>query len=189
LSDCTALFDACVFYSAPLRDLIMHLAVADVFRAKWTDEIHEEWIRSLLENRPDLRREQLERTRSLMNSHVRDGLVTGYDALIPTLSLPDEGDRHVLAAAIHCEAHVIVTFNLKDFPPDVLGAHGIEPQHPDLFLRRQLDRSTELFVTAARLHRQSLRNPPKSVAEYLDRLDHLGLSESIAELRRHVDLL
>jgi len=46
----------------------MHLALTDLFRAKWTDRIHDEWIRNVLEHRPDLRREQLERTRQLMNA-------------------------------------------------------------------------------------------------------------------------
>jgi hypothetical protein len=44
VSQFTALFDACVLYPAPLRDLLMHLAVTDLFRAKWTDQIHDEWI-------------------------------------------------------------------------------------------------------------------------------------------------
>ena len=99
----------------------MHLALTDLFRAKWTDDIHEEWMRSVLKNRPDLRREQLERTRDLMNAHVRDCLVTGYEDLIDSLALPDPDDRHVLAAAIRAGAEVIVTFNLKDFPPNALG--------------------------------------------------------------------
>lgn len=77
----TALYDACVLYPAPLRDLLMHLALADLYRARWTDRIHEEWIRNLLEKRPDLNRNLLERTRQLMNAHVRDCLVTGYDHL------------------------------------------------------------------------------------------------------------
>jgi hypothetical protein len=68
----TVLFDACVFYPAPLRDLFMHLAVLDLYHAKWTDQIHEEWIGNLLLNRPDLTREKLELTKSLMNLHVRD---------------------------------------------------------------------------------------------------------------------
>jgi len=58
-----ALYDACVLYPAPLRDLLMHLALTDLFQARWTNAIHEEWMRSVLENRPDLRREQLERLR------------------------------------------------------------------------------------------------------------------------------
>ncbi len=96
----TALYDACVLYPASLRDLLMHLALTDLFRARWTNAIHDEWIQALRETRPDLKPEQLERTRQLMNAHVRDCLVTGFEGLIPALTLPDPGDRHVLAAAI-----------------------------------------------------------------------------------------
>lgn len=108
--------DACVLYSAPLRDFMMHLSLLDVIEARWTNLIHEEWIRSILRDRPDLDRERLERTRRLMDENTRDSLVTGFEHLIPKLSLPDADDRHVLAAAIHCEADAIITFNLKDFP-------------------------------------------------------------------------
>ena len=87
MSHFTAIFDACALYTAPLRDLLMHLALTDLFRVKWTDAIHEEWMRSVLEHRPDLSREQLQRTRNLMNAHVRDCLVTGYEELIPVLTL------------------------------------------------------------------------------------------------------
>jgi hypothetical protein len=62
-----ALYDACVLYPAPLRDLLMHMALTDLYRAKWTNAIHEEWIRNVLANRPDLTRQQLERTCELMN--------------------------------------------------------------------------------------------------------------------------
>ena len=65
MSTFTALYDACVLYPAPLRDLLTRLAITDLFRARWTDQIHEEWIRSVLKDRPDLTREQLGRTRQL----------------------------------------------------------------------------------------------------------------------------
>ena len=80
-----ALYDACVLYPAPLRDLLMWLALTDLYRAKWTNEIHEEWMRNLLESREDLSREQLEKTRNLMNSHVRDCVVDGYQNITSTL--------------------------------------------------------------------------------------------------------
>ena len=102
----TVLYDACVLYPAPLRDFLVHLAIGDTFYARWTDQIHEEWIRNVLANRPDLTKVQLERTRNLMNQHVRDCLVTGYEPLIATLDLPDPDDRHVLAAAIRTGANV-----------------------------------------------------------------------------------
>ena len=116
MANFTALYDSCVLYPAPLRDLLMWLGLSDLCRPRWSNDIHEEWIRSVLANRPDITRERLERTRDLMNSNVRDCLVTGYEPLIDGLTLPDADDRHVLAAAIRADADVIVTFNLTDFP-------------------------------------------------------------------------
>jgi hypothetical protein len=78
----TALYDACVLYPAPVRDVLMHLALADIYHARWTNAIQEEWIRSVLKNRPDLTRTQLERTRDLMNAHARDALIQGFEDLI-----------------------------------------------------------------------------------------------------------
>jgi hypothetical protein len=57
------IYDACVLYPASTRDPLMHLACVGSVHARWTDTIHEEWIRNLLANRPDLTRAQLERTR------------------------------------------------------------------------------------------------------------------------------
>ena len=88
-SNFTVVYDACVLFPAPLRDLLMRLAMTDVFRARWTDRIHEEWMRAVLGIRPDLKRADLERTRTLMNDHVRDCLVTGYEHLIDSIELPD----------------------------------------------------------------------------------------------------
>ena len=130
----TALFDACVLYPAPLRDLLLRLAFTGLFRARWTDRIHEEWIRNLLKKRLDLRRDALERTRRLMNDSVPDCLVTEYEDLIEGLSLPDSNDRHILAAAIQSGCDVIVTYNLSDFPPSYLEKFAIEAQHPSLSL-------------------------------------------------------
>jgi hypothetical protein len=175
VSPFTVVFDSCVLYPAPLRDLLMHVAVTDLFRVKWTEEIHVEWNRGVLRDRPDLTEEQLHRTRDLMNSHVRDCLVRGYESLIPGLTLPDPDDRHVLAAAIRTGAHLIVTFNLKDFPADALTPYGIEAQHPDEFLRFQLGLAANIVCAAAKRHRASLRNPPKDVDAYLATLEAQGL--------------
>jgi predicted nucleic acid-binding protein len=116
----SVVFDACVLYPAPLRDLLLELAGAaqdlSWFRAKWTDEIHDEWTRNLLKNRPDLTRAQLNRTKELMNRHIDDCIVTGYQHRIAGLTLPDENDRHVLAAAIESGASIVVTANVGDFP-------------------------------------------------------------------------
>lgn len=179
------LYDACVLYPAPLRDLLMHLALTGLYRATWTEAIHEEWIRNLLEVRPDLSREQLERTRQLMNQHALDALITGYEYLIPTLELPDPDDRHVLAAAIHGKAEVIVTYNLSDFPATILARYGIEAHHPDDFITSLFDLNPGVVVEAVRRQRQSLRHPPKTAEELLTVLEQQRLVETVKALRRY----
>lgn len=182
-----AIYDACVLYPAPLRDFLMQLALTDLFQAKWTNRIHDEWIKNLLQNRPDLKREQLEKTRRLMNAATRDCLIEGYDALIQSIKLPDEDDRHVLAAAIHAHAGVIVTFNLKDFPPKALRPHKIEALHPDDFILRLIEMDSIAIYQAAQQHRTRLRNPPKSVDEYLHTLTSQGLIKAVERLKGKID--
>ena len=91
-----AFYDASVLYPSELRNLLMHLALTGLFRARWSADVHEEWIRAVLRRRPDLSREKLERTRVLMDKHASGALVTGYEELIEGLRLPDPDDRHLL---------------------------------------------------------------------------------------------
>ena len=181
----TVVYDACVLYPAPLRDLLMRLALTDLYRARWSEQIHDEWINAVLRNRHDLSREQLERTRSLMNAYVRDALVDGHQSLIPALELPDPDDRHVLAAAIKCGADLILTFNLADFPEQALSIHGLGACHPDQFLLDQLTLDAERVCMAMRQHRASLKNPPKTVEEYLVTLEEQGLSRFSQAVRHY----
>ena len=180
----TVVYDACVLYPAPLRDLLMHLALSDLYRARWSDLIHDEWTRNVLANRKDLNSDQLNRTRQLMNANVRDSLVAGFEYLIPSIELPDPDDRHVVAAAIHSGASLIVTFNLKDFPTDALKPYNLAAQHPDDFIVDLLDLHPASVLEAAASHRRSLKNPPKTADEYLDTLLAQGLTQSVAVMRQ-----
>jgi predicted nucleic acid-binding protein len=185
----TVLYDACVLYSAPVRDLLIRLALTELFKARWTNDIHEEWMRSVLENRspdlPPLSYERLLRTRDLMNRHVLDCLVTGYEGLIPALTLPDPNDRHVLAAAIHGQADLIVTANLKDFPASALRPYGIEAQHPDVFIAELIDLAPQIVWQVVQEQSAALNNPPRTVEELLQTLETAALSGSVAALRRY----
>jgi predicted nucleic acid-binding protein len=178
-----AVLDACVLYPAPLRDFLMHLTVLDTFQAKWTEAIHTEWIKNVLKNRSDLKAEQLERTRQLMNAHTRDAVVENYENLIDSLKLPDENDRHVLAAAIGAKADFIVTFNLRDFPAGELSHYGIEAIHPDSFIQRLIESDADLVFSAARRQWKSLKNPPKPLAEFLEILASNGLDATVEYVR------
>ena len=189
MSQFAALLDANVLYPAPMRDLFLQLAVADIFRAKWTADIHREWIEALLRNDPRRERVVLERTRDLMNQATRDCLVKGYEALIPTLELPDKDDRHVLAAAIVGRCDVIVTQNLKHFPDKALEPFGIEAQHPDEFLCNHLNLAPGVFCGAVQKVRARLKRPPFSAKDYLSILTRQGLVATSAELEQFVTLL
>lgn len=185
----TAVFDACVLYPAPLRDLLMWLALSGRFRARWSEQIHVEWTRNLLRNRPDLDAALLARTVDLMNRAVPDALVSGHEALVDALQLPDPNDRHVLAAAIRCGASVIVTFNQKDFPADTLAAYGVETQHPDEFIDNLFDLDPASVVSAAQKQRQSLQHPAIEVPHYLDILRRQGLSQTVKQLAAYAAVL
>lgn len=167
----------------------MELALTDLFWAKWSSMIHDEWTGSVLKNRPDLSPDALKQTRELMDMHVRDCLVENFEDLIPVLRLPDPKDRHVLAAAIRGRADVIVTYNLKDFPAKELQKYGIAPQHPDEFLTHILDLAPGTVCAAAQTHRQRLRNPGKTVDQYLEALERQALNEFVSGLRAFAALL
>ena len=184
-----AVYDACVLYAAPLRDLLMRVALTGLVQARWSEEIHREWMENLLAQRPDLQRKRVQRTRERMDAALPAALVTGYEPLIDTLTLPDVNDRHVLAAAIHGNAAVIVTFNLSDFPATALSPHGIEALPPDAFLVRLFEMDAEAVGEAARRQREALQNPPKTVEEYLATLEAQGLPQTVARLRSQEEKL
>jgi hypothetical protein len=105
----------------------MRLALG-AFRARWANDIPEGWMSSLLASRPDFSRDQLDRTRTLINPNVRDCVVQGYRDLIDDLDLPDPNDRHVLAAAIR--AHPMYRYlHSGTISRPRLAEYGIEAQH------------------------------------------------------------
>lgn len=186
LTPAIVFLDANVLYPAGLRDFFMRLTLQGLLRARWSDRVHEEWMQAVLRDFSNITRPQLERTRDLMNRYAVGSLVTGFEHRIDHLTLPDPDDRHVLAAAIHCRAEVILTRNLKDFPASVLGKHGLHAQAPDPFLHALLMANAESVIATARQHRANLINPPKTVEEYLASLEQQGLHRTVAALREYV---
>jgi predicted nucleic acid-binding protein len=181
---CVVVFDACVLYPAPLRDLLMWLSKNGLISPRWSDEILMEWVENLLHNRPDLKRERLLRTCAEMNRAVPDSLTTDYEGLIEGVTLPDVDDRHVVAVALRSQAGVILTWNLKDFPSDKL-PNGIIALSPDSFLTDLFRDSPEEVVETMREHRSMLTRPEKSAEEYLATFEANGLSSFVRLLREH----
>lgn len=178
----TVVYDACVLYPAPLRDLLIELAACSLFRAKWSEEIHAEWMTAVAKSRSDIAREKLERTKTLMNEAVLDCIVEGHLGLVESLKLPDPDDRHVLASAIQCGADAIVTFNLKDFPAPICDLYNLEVLHPDDFIRYQFDFDNAAVILAATRCRGRLQKPTHAAREYLDTLAQQRLPATVAAL-------
>ena len=179
----TVIYDACVLYPNTLRDLLMELATKNIFRAKWTEEIHQEWMRNVHKNKPEISLEKLNRVRQLMNENVLDSLVTDYEWIIPSFKLPDKDDRHVLAAAIKAKAAVIVTTNLKDFPPSELEKYEIEAQHQDTFITNLIDLYPVQVIEAVSRCHQRLKNPPCTFNEYLLKLQKQELPNTVSMIK------
>ncbi len=179
------IFDACVLYPAPLRDLLIQLAAYGQnkhwFRAKWTEQIHEEWIENLLKTRTDIKRSTLHRTRDLMNNAIDDCLVEGYEPLISSLDLLDADDRHVLAAAIHSKSTVIVTANTRDFPAAKLDPYDVQAMTADDFICSLIDEFGDEGAIGlgfiVNLIKTRLSNPPVTWSEYLETLTTLSGNE------------
>ena len=190
MANFTVVYDACLLYPASIRDLAVELARAGLLHAKWTARIHAEWINAVIRRRPELDRARLERVADLMNSAVPDCLVTGFESLEAALTaLPDPDDCHVLAAAIHCGAQEIVTFNLRDFPEAVLHPYGIRAVHPDVFVEHLLDLNPEAVCEAIRRIRRRLINPPSTAEDMLAKYENQGLAVSASILRVRVNSL
>ncbi len=95
---------------------------------------------------PELLEDKIDYRFSMMNGSFGDVLITDWESVSAVLDLPDDNDRHVLAAAIKGGAQSLKIFNLKDFPKTKLENFGIELVHLDEFLLNQLDLSPSLVL-------------------------------------------
>jgi predicted nucleic acid-binding protein len=180
-----AVLDACVLYSAMLRDLWMRLVIEEAIDARWTHLIHEEWTRNALKNGLGSKA-QWENVVKLMNNYARHALVMGFEPLIKNLNLPDPDDRHILATAIHCSADTIITLNLKDFPRSVLEPLGIRAIHPDDFLLEVMGLHLKAVLLALHKQRAQLKNPAMTAQEFLELFSKNNLPRSSAYLRQFI---
>ncbi len=184
----TLFLDACVFYPAQTRDLFVRLALKDLVRLKWSRRVQEEWLAAILRERPELSPTQklrLESTPTRLQEVLafQEPLVEGYENNVAQIVLPDPEDAHVVAAAFHAGAEAILTFNLKDFPPNALEPWELQAVHPDMFLLELCELLIrqagvpDLVLEAIREIRNSLKNPPISKTEYLEALRRISLRQ------------
>lgn len=184
-----AVYDACVLYPFHLRNVLIQCAFDGLVEARWTDDIHDEWMRNLDANTPALPIERLIATRDRMKAVLPEADVTNYHPLIPDLKLPDPDDRHVLSAAIASKASLIVTWNLKDFPARDLLPYGVTSQSPDDFLTDLHAAFPDALISSAKRARHNLRKTTPSVEAFVDALQQGGLKKFSGLLRRNIAAL
>jgi hypothetical protein len=130
-----------------------------------------------------------QRQRAAIIRAFPEGCVDGYEALIPGLTLPDENDRHVLAAAIQTRAAVVVTNNLKDFSEEYLSGFHLEAASADDFLANVIDLYTPAAVAALRTMRLRFKRPELDAETLLTRMEGVGLTETVNLLIGEIESL
>lgn len=172
----TAVLDTNVIYPVISRDLLFWFAYYDLYTPKWSKHIFTEW-QSVMERKGVAAQDAMKRVEKA-NLAFPDALVQNYDGLIKNLELPDENDRHVLAAAIKTNANIIVTNNVKDFPQEYLQSFGLRAKVADDFLTDVIDLNQEQAVAAFKEMVLNKRNPPLDEYEVLNRLRKIDLNDT-----------
>lgn len=143
----SAVLDACVLVPVSLCDLLLRLAEEPaMYRPLWSEQILAEMVRAM---RTKLRRSATEAAwrRDQMMEAFPEAMVPVPPELLKAVEcIPDEGDRHVLAAAIMARANAVITQNTKHFPKHCLEKFGVLCQTADDFLIHQFHLSPQLVL-------------------------------------------
>ena len=151
----------------------------------WSARILEECFRALAMNRPELAADQLGRLRAALERAFPEASVA-----VPSrvdVALPDRCDVHVVETAVAAGAPVILTYNLRDFPDEALGALGVLARHPDVVIRELIDVHPGRVARLVTEQAAALRRPPVTVARLLATLEIHGLRTSVERLRPMLD--
>lgn len=184
----TVVLDANVLAGAWNRNMLLSFAEAGLFRPRWTTDILDETERAIA-RMLDGDSAAAARQRSRMETAFPEALVFGHEAHLAATALPDANDRHVLAAAIHAQASLVVTENLKDFPAVLLAPFEIEACGLDDFFADIIDLGGPEALGALRRMRARFKNPETTAEQFLRRIEQLGHVATASALAEYVELL
>jgi predicted nucleic acid-binding protein len=168
MSSLIVVLDANVLFPASLRDTLLRAAKANLYQFRCTEDILEEVQRNLV-NKRKINEKQAQRLMNTIRFQFTEAIITHHKVLVSSMT-NEQGDRHVLAAAVAVKAQIIVTKNLQDFPLSVLAPFEIQPQSPDTFLT-QLYRLYPQVMSEIIVHQASdLQKPARTTRELLGNL-------------------
>ena len=191
----TVVTDACVLVPPLVRNLLLSLAEAHLYRVRWSgrilDEFERGFVRDVLRHKRDDPDEAARKARADMERAFPEAMVEGHEHLEAALKgVPDPDDRHVVAAALHAGAAQIITNNLRDFPAEVMKQLQIDVRMADDFIADTLDlpMDSSTALSAVRRLRLGLKRPELSQAELLTRMERNGLGQTAALLAGRMEL-
>ena len=176
----TVVLDTNVIYPVIIRDLLFWFAHYEMYTPKWSKHIFDEWKDVML--RRGVSSQEVEKRAQRAVMAFPDALVKHYEGLIEVLNLPDEKDRHVLAAAIKINADLIVSNNIKDFPENILNRFGIKIKTADAFLTDLIDLNSKTAIEAFKEMVLNKKNPDLDEYEVLNQLRRNRLTDTAAYL-------
>jgi predicted nucleic acid-binding protein len=184
----SALLDACVIFPYSLSDTLLRAAEIGLYQMYFSEQILQEATRNRID-RGRMTASSAEKFQRILRLAFPESLVE-FPVDLERMMTNHPKDRHVLAAAVHATANLIVTMNLKDFPDSALSHWKINAIHPDDFLVLLCDQYGDdtlyiLITEQAASYRKSLdrtqpdKQPPVTTSELLTALAKaLGSSHS-----------
>jgi len=172
----TCVLDTNVIVPIEVRDLLFWFAYDELYTPKWSKNIFQEWEEVMKRN--EIEEVEITKRISWANEAFPDAMVKNYEVLIDGLTLPDENDCHVLAAAIKTNANIIVTNNLKDFPNEYLETFGLSAKNADDFLTETIDLNQDIAIKSFRKLVINRRNPDLDEYEVLKCFRRNGLEDT-----------
>lgn len=162
--------DTNVLYSTMARGLLLELQRAQLVQLFWSPRILDELTHALKDE----------------STSTELALTSPTSLVVPqtissTVSLPDPNDLHVLACALTANAHAIVTFNHRDFPPALIAP--LVARSPDEICCELLNTNADKCLAAAQAHWRSFVTEKFSWSEYTVRLNRARLHGFSRELR------
>jgi predicted nucleic acid-binding protein len=173
--DFTVLIDTNVLVQDFLRDLLFNLAEKGVFTLRLSEGILGEADRVLRQESSNRRPESVHWLLSQIRLHFADAIVAGYESIRVECDLPDEGDRHVIQAAIKARSHQIITYNKKHFPLSALALFDLEAVKPDLLLESAFNLYPEVCRNVVRRWLAHNRRPPQNMRQFRQALANYRL--------------
>lgn len=159
------LADANVLYSRSLRDYLLYAAEQEIVNVHWSQAILDEVTKHLTANLPNFDQAAARRLVCLMEDTFPLAKVEPSPrdfSRLEGMTLPDEDDRVVIAAALAADATIICTNNLKHFPAVVLGRFNMLAVPPDdLFSQLIYAHMTEMVAA----HRAVVAAFPRATDE------------------------